>query len=125
MAADPILYAAVNRRTQISAPNFVRSRARYRGHRESFKINLEIHQLAYDLRRLYERYDVIDAALTTHLNTIEDGGQVGATLVGTVGVAVRLAGDTSDKPFIITGVDDIADRLSRLETRIKNLEMGA
>ena len=90
----------------------VRSRARFRGQRESFKINTEIAQTTYDLRRLYEKYQTIEEKLDLRLETLERGGNVGQALNGT------------NKALVLDGVESLADRIFRLEKRVRDLEYG-
>lgn len=133
MLPDAILYAPINKRVQVSAPNFTRSRARFRGQRESFKINTEIHQLAYDLHKLYEKYDSLNTTLTINLSTIENGGQIGRTLYftaeGVPGVLYGIAvnwndASPADESLMLDGTIALIDRLTRLEKRISDLEFG-
>lgn len=105
--AETFLYTQTDRRGYISAPQFIRSRARYRGQRESFKINTEIAQLLYDLRKLYEKYDTLKVTLDARLYVLEHGGSISGATYG-----------TSDEAFVIPGVEELAVRLTRLRERV-------
>lgn len=50
----PTFYSEENKRKHFNAPQFTRMRHRFRGPRESEKVNLEIDQLAFSIRKLYQ-----------------------------------------------------------------------
>lgn len=53
-------------------PSFVRYRHRFRGQRESFKVNSDIHAMRYDLFHLYEKFDRLNTDLDTGLDYLLD-----------------------------------------------------
>jgi hypothetical protein len=111
----PSLYSDVDRSSWVYAPNFIRSRARYRGSRESYYLNREIMQLTYDFRRLYEKFDILDTTLSIDLEKIATGGAINATYVWDTDTA---------KSFVFNGLDDLSLRISRLKQRVEALEGG-
>jgi hypothetical protein len=62
-------------KTQLSQSNLSRARHRYRGPRESHKINLEITQFLYDVTRLYQLTVTAEDTFHSHMLTLTDGGQ--------------------------------------------------
>lgn len=57
-----LFYDEVDKRKAMYEPAFKRSRQRYRGSRESYKVNLEISQFLFDVNN-------IDKKLTNFINT--------------------------------------------------------
>lgn len=111
-----ILFSMVDRKEYIDAPTLVRWRSRYRGPRESIKINTESSATLYDLRRLYEKQVVLEAQLTLNLNSIEDGGLVGTTQVKWGAEALA--------PVSLLGIDEMNTRVSSLRKRLESLDLS-
>jgi hypothetical protein len=109
----PNLYSNIDKSSWVYAPNFGRSRAKYRGVRESYKFNTEIYQILYDFRKLYEKFDSLDTVFSLNLNTIENGSTLSATYVWR---------NVAESPMTLPGVNDLALRISQLKHRVLVLE---
>lgn len=88
--------------SEINQPQFQRTRHRYRGSRESYKFNLELCQMYFDIRRLYEDVQTARTNYTAQTASINAGGAVVAE--------------------VIVGLDDLTGRLQRLTDRVLALE---
>lgn len=89
---------------QLRQPTLTRARHRYRGHRESYKINLEITQFLHDAATLYGEVVTMEEGLEDQFTTMLDGDE-----------------------DIVTGVDvlgivELTTRTQRLRDRVKRLE---
>lgn len=93
-------------KTQLSQPTLTRARHRYRGPRESYKLNLEISQLLYDFTRLYDR--VIDAE-QLHLD-------------GVVTVTEPTDPPITELAADWIGLYELTSRVQRLRDRVRTLE---
>lgn len=105
----PTFYSDDNKRAHFDAPQFNRMRHRYRGIRESQKLNLEMNQILFSIRRLYERYNDMTASMIARVSTLYEGG----TITGVEDV---------DGNIELEGIDAIASRMLDLNKRIKSLE---
>lgn len=105
----PTLYHEYNRREQFLAPQFNRSRHRYRGPRESFKINLEIDQFAFSVHRLYESYEDFREEFIMKASLLLSGGESGFN-------------DEDDQSVLLPGYEELVARLQRLQSRARALE---
>lgn len=101
----PEFYTNDRRNLHFDAPQFNRANHRYRGWRESEKINQEINQIRFSIYKLYERYDNINDELDVKIDLLSDGGAVTAVLNTT------LDGNTS-----------LAAKINVLHQRVKALE---
>lgn len=90
-------------KTQLSQPNLTRARHRYRGPRESHKVNLEINQYLYDITRLYQLTLTAEATFRAHMLTLTDGGQAIPDLD-------------------VVGLTELTNRTQRLRDRVRALE---
>lgn len=98
----------------ISQPQLIRWRNRYRGVIESAKINLEMQQILYDLRRISERTTDAENLLESNLNNIEYGASLNGTFLW--------SSTNTLAPVTIPGTNDFIRRLNALQVRIKSLE---
>jgi hypothetical protein len=98
-----ILYHDKDRRLQLIQPQIIRSRQPFRGPRESAPLNLEIHQMYYDVGRLYTRVRTDVDELSEDIDTLINGG----TVVDAVEVE---------------GLVSLMERVDRLRSRIAALE---
>lgn len=70
----PNFYSEHNLRRHFNAPQFTRSRHRFRGPRESEKINLEMDQLHYSIHKLYQGQDEFQEHFVDRANLLLEGG---------------------------------------------------
>lgn len=101
-----ISYSEHSMSTQFSAPQFTISRHRFRGVRESEKMNLEMDQLAYSVRKLYEQQANFRANFREKATTLLEGG----TIIGLE--------DESSTTIEVVGLNDLTARVSMLQRRI-------
>lgn len=99
--------------TRIYQPNFVRWRHRYKGVRESLKVNQEIGQYYYDIKNSDYKLDNMDDLLDEVSDTIVNGGAVDG---------VQYETDTGDEDLVLLGFDELAAQVERARVRIKRLE---
>lgn len=104
----PVFYADINKRNFFSAPQFNRMRHRYRGPRESSKINLEVDQISFSLHKLYETYNAIFGDFRTYANLLLEGGDTEVD---------SLSGD-----LVLDGLEELTARVVALDKRVKALE---
>lgn len=105
-------YSEANRREHFSAPQLTRVRHRYRGPRESEKINLEINQLAFSIRRLYEMYKAISDEFANDVQLLTEGGVI----------TVEEEDGATPTPVYVDGLDELAAKLESLMKRVESLE---
>ena len=134
-----VLYSLNQPNNTIYAPQLIRSRSRHRGPRESEKINLEMYQFLFDVRKLYELvgfntntyYYVSDSieygsSLTTYFwsNFYPTQSYDASTYDADDYDGPIFTGPPSNEltSFNIPGSDEIIIHLNRLLTRVKALE---
>lgn len=117
--SNTILYSEINRSNFFMTPSTIRWRHRFRGDRESWKINHEIMSIAYDTRKAYEQQlqqidqllmdveDLMDGVIISSITTtrayiIEDIGDI--ELAPTAGLAYRNTARYRDS-YTYSGVD--------------------
>lgn len=54
-------------------PSQIKTNMRYRGPMETFKMNRSTTSLAYDINRLYKRFEAMEKKLTTHKTYVMEG----------------------------------------------------
>ncbi len=134
-----VLFSQPNTSYFIMAPQLTRWRSRYRGQRESYKVNLEMQQLLFDIRKLYEQVSFTTAYIANNSINLEHG----VSLVGfywsnyyptQIYDTSTYDADEYDGPVTssipsedlneldLTGTNDIVIRLSRLLKRVETLE---
>lgn len=70
------LYHSLDRRQHLSQPQIARARHRWRGWRESGKLNLELQQFYFDVVVLSARATVEEETFEADVTTLLDGGTV-------------------------------------------------
>jgi hypothetical protein len=109
-------YSRMNKDSWLYQPNFRRSRHRYRGHRESFKINLEINQMYTDLCnldiKLTQGEDQLDQLVS---NILEGVTHTGITYTDTDATP-------TDEEVILLSMNEFTANMAALKERIKRLE---
>lgn len=104
-----VIYSKYNLRKHINAPQFNRMRHRFRGPRESEKINLEMDQLYYSIHKQDETHKAFNDKFVMYAEMLLEGG----TLTGI---------DFEGEEIIISGLLDVAKRLDALARRVQALE---
>lgn len=116
---SPLVYAEVDRRNWLLQPNFVRSRARFRGPRETEKINLEINQMYYDLHRTRAKMDATASNLEAFIQRFEGG-------VSFEDIDLRAEWtdplDPDEQTVELLSMTELARQIDRLRSRVKSLE---
>jgi len=134
-----VLYEDPDTSYYIMAPQLTKWRSRYRGQRSSYRANLEMQQLLYDLRKLYEISSLTTAFIATNSTNLEyginltqyfwtdyypseaydassyDQNEYDGPAFQTVPVEEQVALD-------LPGTNDIVMRLNRLLRRVETLE---
>jgi len=105
----PTFYAEHNIRRHFNAPQFTRSRHRFRGPRESEKINLEMDQLYYSIHKLYQIQDEFQEHFVQSANLLLEGGNIDVEF-------------NEDGPIEVIGLEELVVRVDMLRRRVKALE---
>lgn len=103
-------YSEINRREHVEQPPLTIQRHRYRGVRESQKINLEIDQLTLAMKRLYARMTTREEGISEYVTDLIDGGEV-------TGV-----GEDGDATLDLAGLKALIARAQGLQQRVNDLE---
>lgn len=109
MAHPTLLYKTYDKREHLDAPQYTRPNHRYRGPRESSKVNLEIDQLVYSIAKLSETYDLFQQEFEGMGSVFVNGGELPAVL-GKDGEVVE-----------VPGLNDIAAKVEQLHIRVNNM----
>jgi hypothetical protein len=128
----PLFYWTVDTSQFILQPQTTRWRSRYRGPRESWKQNLEMNQIAYDIHQLYTRTYADEIQYETNHHSIEFGlsNNLAFTITGvrqfddgifdsTLGYD---AATPNTYPASINGSEDMVRRIQELQFRVGMLE---
>lgn len=110
-------YDEYSKEDWVYQPNSIRIRNRFRGPRESHKINLRNAQFYYDLNRLYRKLDSLSAAVDYHLELITEGGEIEDVEYLHSQDATPALDDVT-----LIGVADLASQLENISNRIRRLE---
>lgn len=124
----PVFYDDENIHGTFVQPQFTRLRHRYRGPRESWKINLEHGQMSYQIYKLYEKAGTIRTKYLDNVELLESGDE--AIVEGYPGLMPSNTLEPSNTlhpqdpiPHIqIFGLDTLTERIQRLQQRIRFLE---
>lgn len=98
------LYHSLDQRQFLSQPQMGRARHRWRGWRESSKVNLEIQQFYFDVLKLTANTTVQEETFEADVTVLLDGGTV-------------VAAD-------VEGLEALTARASALLDRVRVLEIG-
>ena len=111
----PSLYSS-GRQGWIYQPNYVRRRHRFRGPRESLKINQEISQFIYDTNRLNDILDDNNTTLEANVETIVSGWDLD-------GIYVYNDSDATPSEQLIDfiGLDELISRVEQARRRVRIL----
>jgi hypothetical protein len=112
---EPLTYEPTNIPNRVYQPSFVRFRHRYKGPRESLKINQEIGLYYTDLNQSLLRLDAVDAELDDQTQYLVSGGG------GSDDVDYTNA-DAETETYYVNGLEELAARTARLRNRVKSLE---
>lgn len=105
----PEFYAEHNLRRHFTAPQFTRSRHRFRGARESEKVNLEMDQLYYSIHKLYDIQNQFQDHFVQRANLLLEGGSIEVE-------------SNEDGPIDVVGLEELVARVDMLRRRVKALE---
>jgi hypothetical protein len=113
----PITYSEADKRYWYYQPQLTRWRHRYRGPRESLKINQEIGQLLYDLTKIKQRNDELLAELDYYTDIMQNGWDFDGDVDYT-----DYSSSTTFAPAELPGNIDLASRIESLRNRVRGLE---
>ena len=105
---DFTLFSIVDRDAWVYSPTYIRTRHRYRGARESAKLNLEVYSFNYDVRRINKQLTKSNDDLLLYMNIIQNGGTV----------------DLGDSYLAVEGLDRLSAHVENVKRRIRSLEYG-
>lgn len=105
-----LFYDEVDKKKWIYQPNFSRSRQRYRGNRESAKINLEISQFVFDINNIYNKINALLQSSMRYSAYITRGASIDDT---------QYSG-TGDNEMM--GLLQMASEVEDLKNRIQEME---
>lgn len=109
------LYSLVDKTYWVYQPTSVRWRHRYRGTRESLKLNQEISQYVYDLKNIFSQINTNRSNLTEYATTIRDGGIVDdITAFEDPDAATPVMAEVE-----LWGMDEMESRLEGLRNRVR------
>lgn len=109
----PLTYDDVDIPNRVYQPTFIRRRHRYKGPRETLKINQEIGQYYTDLNQSRLKLETLEADLEEWTLNLTDGYYTDTVIV-TI--------DDDPAEYEILGIDTIASRVARLRNRVGALE---
>lgn len=111
-------YSDDNRRIYFSAPQFTKFRHRFQGPRESQKINLEIDQLYYSIRKLYDKQEEFQYKFVEKADLLLGGYPADLDYPGSnTFPSAELFPDLD-----LSGIEEFAERLDKLQRRVQALE---
>lgn len=113
-------YSNDDRRRWFSAPQYVRQRHRYRGVRESEKMNLEMDQFAFSVRNLYGDYNEFRETIADYAGILREGQDPLLSESGAVLYYSEAGGP--EQVVRVAGVHALAARLGELRKRLDYLE---
>lgn len=102
-------FSATNKRTWVYQPNYVRRRNRYRGPRESIKINQEASGMFFDLKAIAKHQNINNQSLIDNVNNIVNGVEYDDVT-------------WDDENLSLDGITILSSRLEELRKRVKALE---
>lgn len=105
-----ITYGSIDRNGWFYQPNLVRWRHRFRGPRESLKINQEMGQYTFDILNMNAK----DTAIKSDIDTMREHLLEGWDLDASVDF------NTADAELI--GIEEMRSRIERLRNRVRFLE---
>lgn len=126
----PIFYSPIDIKGKILPAQFTRMRHRYRGPRESEKINLEHHQIFYSITKLFQQYNDIREELNTTIEFMYSGDYVGSVeFQGLLQPYEGLEPSPDLQPgadtfmdLWVNGLGEVGQRIQTLNARVRNLE---
>lgn len=113
---DGIFYSRINKSAILYQPNYTRVRHRYRGHRESEKINLEMGQMFADLAKIDLELTTVEDNLETNVSNLLDG------VTHSEATFTDEDATPTDETVTLIGLNAFQGRMAALEQRIKRLE---
>lgn len=110
----PIFYDNNKTTFELTEPQLTRWRHRYRGHRESLKVNTEGDQMKYDIHSLYAQLESLRERLMRNFHLLEQGGEVDALYSEDGG---------AEDSVVLSGLDSIAAEIEALRHRLQRQEI--
>lgn len=111
------LYDLRDLRYWVYQPNLTRWRHRYKGVRESLKVNQEIGQYYYDIKNCDKRLDDLEDELDAYADLLINGGTVEDVQFNWLDDATPSVAD-----LVIPGFDSLAGAIEGLRNRVRKLE---
>ena len=115
MPQDRQVYSELNKTTWSYVPNLVRWRQRYRGPRESQKINQEISQILYDLYQANQRINVLFEQMEDHAAALYSGRDDYDEVEYLYDDA-----DATPNTYAPVGIRNLSERLTRIDNILRN-----
>lgn len=128
-------YSEVSYQDFVTQPQLIRWRSRYRGQRESFKMNSEMKAFQFDIAKLYHKMADISEAVTLDYNTLNKGGSFddtsytsedlyGNATMGEVSTILDTfgegnLGDQEERPLSIAGAMALFARIEAMRSRFR------
>lgn len=112
------LYTETDRRFWFYQPNLVRWRHRWRGPRESLKINQELGQTVFDIYNLKQKKDSLRKTTQLYLDYYLDGWDFDSN----IDFNWELDAEPSDSAAEFIGYSELIARVESLRKRVKRLE---
>lgn len=111
MLQDRQVYSELDKRAWSYSPNLVRWRQRYKGVRDSLKINQEASQILYDLYQLNLRISALLDAEEEHAEALYGGKSDFED--------VNYVYDATPSTYESVGFKDLSERLTRIDRILK------
>lgn len=106
-----LFYNEVDRKKWIYEPNLSRTRHRYRGNRESYKVNLEISQFVFDVNNIYKKMTNFLDTTMRYVSYISRGSTI---------LDIEYSGTT--EPNVMIGLLDMSSEVEELKNRVIEME---
>lgn len=105
-----LFFDVENKRKWIYQPNFSRTRHRYRGDRQSGKVNLEISQFLYDINNINKKLDEFIKSTIRYASYISRG------------MSVDSASYTGTNSGNVMGLLELSSAIEGLRNRVQEME---
>lgn len=113
---EGVFYTRIDKKSLVYQPSYTRVRHRYRGHRESHKVNLEMSQMYAELARIDIDLSSVEDNFENHIENILTGINYSDIYF------TDQDATPTNEAVAITGLNDFMGKLQALEQRIARLE---
>lgn len=113
---EGIFYTRIDKKSLVYQPSYTRVRHRYRGHRESHKVNLEMSQMYAELARIDVDLSNVEDAFESDVDNILTGVSYSDIFF------TDQDATPTNEAVSITGLEQFMGKLQALEQRIAKLE---